>query len=48
MIAGFIEWVQGNRPCTPLEALAVVVTFAAVFSFNMLIVCWLMKRGGAR
>ena len=47
MIAGFIEWVQGNRPCTPLEALAVVVTFAAVFTVNMLIVCRLVK-GGAR
>ena len=48
MIAGFIEWIESNRPCTPLEALAVVVTFAAVTSFNMLAALWFMKRGGAR
>jgi len=41
----FLDWVNSNEPCTPLQAAAVIVAFAAVTIINLTISVMFTGRG---
>ena len=44
-MSAFLDWVNSNEPCTPLQAAAVIVAFAAVTIINLTISVMFTGRG---